>query len=217
MQAVDYRTFRLCKVVQGNSKKFHDLVAAVMSVPEHEQDTMVQMMVAHGEGGPDRRLTLGDVWEVHMPTRWYIQQLEGTFDGETVTIEKMIERADEYHAQFMVLKDSGQLEGKTLEWTLDIMDSYVILTALPQEWNPETKHTCICKSFFKHGACEHSAGMAMLMDRRVKIPGNAIVKKLQSRPRMGGRSPVTAVGRDEESAFSKDKRSYKLPTVRVVE
>jgi L-alanine-DL-glutamate epimerase-like enolase superfamily enzyme len=56
---------------------------------------MVEMMVAHGEGGPDRRLTLGDVWEVHMPTRWYIQQLEGTFDGETVTIEKMIEKMHE--------------------------------------------------------------------------------------------------------------------------
>ncbi len=48
------------------------------------------------------------------------------------------------------------------------------------------------------------------------IPGNAIVKKLQSRPQMGGWSPVRAVGCDEDSAFSKDKRSYKLPTVQVV-
>ena len=69
-----------------------------------------------------------------MQTRWYIQQLEGTFDpSETVTIEKMIERADKFHAQLMVLKDTGQLEGKNLEWTLDTMDSYVFLTALPQE------------------------------------------------------------------------------------
>jgi hypothetical protein len=129
----------------------------------------------------------------------------------------MIERADKYHAQFMVLKDAGQFEGKSLEYTLDIMDRYVILTDLPQDWNLETKHTRICKNVFQYGACKHSAGMAMFMVCRVKIPGNAIVKKLQSRPRMGGRTPATSVGPDKDSAFSKDKRSYKRPTVRVVE
>jgi len=114
-----------------------------------------------------------------------------------------------------VLKDEGDLPGKHIEYQLDIMRSFVILTALPQEWNKETKHTCICRSFFKHGACEHAASMAMLMDRRVQLPKAAVIKKLQHRPRRG-REPTTAVGKDEGSAFSKDQREYKLPTVSQV-
>ena len=99
-----------------------------------------------------------------------------------------------------------------MTYNLDIAHSFVILTALPQEWNKETKHTCICRSFFKHGACEHCASMAMLMDRKVKIPRNAELKKLQHRQRRG-KEPTTSVGKDEGSAFSKDKRAYQLPTV----
>ena len=55
---------------------------------------------------------------------------------------------------FMKLKAEGELEGKSLEFQLDIMRSFVILTALPKEWNKETKHTCICRSFFKHSAIQ---------------------------------------------------------------
>ena len=99
---------------------------------------------------------------------------------------------------FMKLKAEGELEGKSLEFQLDIMRSFVILTALPQEWNKETKHTCICRSFFKHGACEHADSMAMLMDpsRRVQLPkaaASAILKKLQHRPRRG-KEPTTGLG-----------------------
>ena len=57
--------------------------------------------------------------------------------------------------------------------------------------------------------------MAMLMDHRVQLPKAAIVTKLQQRPRWG-REPTTGLGKEEGSAFSKDKREYKLPTVRDV-
>ena len=57
--------------------------------------------------------------------------------------------------------------------------------------------------------------MAMLMHRRVQLPKAAIVKKLQQRPRRG-KEPTTGLGKEEGSAFNKDKREYKLPTVRDV-
>ena len=105
-------------------------------------------------------------------------------------------------------KDSEEFKTHSVP---DIMLSFVILSALPQEWNKETKHTCICRSFFKHGACEHAASM----DCRVQLPKAAILKKLQHRPRRG-KEPTTGLGKEEGSAFSKDKREYKLPTVRDV-
>ena len=57
--------------------------------------------------------------------------------------------------------------------------------------------------------------MAMLMDCRVQLPKAAVIKKLQHRPRRG-REPTTGLGKDEGSAFSKDQREYKLPTVSQV-
>ena len=68
MQTLDYCTFRLCKVVQGNSAKFHKVVEDVMGIPGYEEEILASVCMAHGEGGPDQRLTLQDVWEVHMPT-----------------------------------------------------------------------------------------------------------------------------------------------------
>ena len=80
VQTFDYSTFRLCKVVQGNSAKFHKVVEDVMGMPGYEEDILASMCMAHGGGGPERRLTLQDVWEVHMPTQWYIDQLTRLFD-----------------------------------------------------------------------------------------------------------------------------------------
>ena len=186
VQTLDYRTFRLCKVVQGNSAKFHKLVEDVMSQPGYEEDTLAHMFMAYGHDGPDRRLTLNDVWEVHMPTAWYIDKLLHCFStGNQTPIDLLIAKGDEFHKQFMTLKETGNLEGQGLQYVLDIMQSYVILTALPQEWSKETNHTCICKCFFKHGACEHCASMAMLMDCKVIIPKSAVLKKLQHRPCRG--------------------------------
>jgi hypothetical protein len=136
-------------------------------------------------------------------------------EGAPSTMEVLLAKNDGYHDMFMKLKAEDELEGKSLEFQLDIMRSFVILTALPHEWNKETKHTCIYRSFFKHGACEHAASIAMLMDRRVQLPKAAILKKLQHRPRRG-KEPTTGLGKEEGSAFSKDKREYKLPTVRDV-
>ena len=217
VQGLDHRTFRMCKVVQGNSTKFHNLVEEVMSLPGYENDILAHQFMEHGEGGPDRRLTLQDVWEVHMPTQWYINKLVEMLEkeGAPPTMEVLLAENDDYHDMFMKLKDEGDLPGKHIEYQLDIMRSFVILTALPQEWNKETKHTCICRSFFKHGACEHAASMSMLMDRRVQLPKAAVIKKLQHRPRRG-REPTTGLGKDEGSAFSKDQREYKLPTVSQV-
>jgi len=213
VQTIDYRTFRLCKVVQGNSAKFHKVVEDVMGMPGYEEDILASMCMAHGGGGPERRLTLQDVWEVHMPTQWYIDQLTRLFDtGKNTPIHLLKAKNDEYHQRFMTLREKGVLEGEGLTYNLDIAQSFVILTALPQEWNKETKHTCICRSFFKHGACEHCASMAMLMDHKVKIPMTAVLKKLQHRPRRE-KEPTTSVTKDEGSAFSKDKRTYQLPTV----
>ena len=188
-----------------------------MCLPGYENDILAHQFMEHGEGGPDRRLTLQDVWEVHMPTQWYINNLVEMLEkeGAPPTMEVLLAENDDYHAMFMKLKDEGDLPGKHIEFQLDIMRSFVILTALPQEWNKETKHTCICRSFFKHGACEHAASMAMFMDHRVQLPKAAVMKKLQHRPRRG-REPTTGLGKDEGSAFSKDQREYKLPTVRVV-
>ena len=67
VQTFDYRTFRLCKVVQGNSAKFHKVVEDVMGMPGYEEDILASMCMAHGEGGPDRRLTLADS-VVYRPT-----------------------------------------------------------------------------------------------------------------------------------------------------
>ena len=71
----------------------------------------------------------------------------------------------------MKLREKGILEGEGLNYNLDIAQSFVILTALPQEWNKETKHTCICRSFFKHRASEHCASMACLWIARSKYQG----------------------------------------------
>ena len=85
---------------------------------------------------PDRRLTLNDVlvWEVHMPTAWYIDNLLHCFStGNQMPIDLLIAKGDEFHKQFMTLKERGNLEGQGLQHVLDIMQSYVVLTALPQE------------------------------------------------------------------------------------
>jgi len=76
-------------------------------------------------------------------------------DGAPDTMEALLAENDDFHAGFMKLKEKGDLEEQGLEYQLDIMRSFVIVTALPKEWNKETKHTCICRSFFKHCACEH--------------------------------------------------------------
>ena len=56
--------------------------------------------------------------------------------------------------------------------------------------------------------------MAMLMDRKVVIPKSAVLMKLQHRP-CRGKDQTTSVGKSEGKAWSKDKRDYKLPTVRA--
>jgi len=111
-------------------------------------------------------------------------------------MDALLAENHDFHAEFMKLKEKGDLEEQGLEYHLDIMLSFVILTALPLEWNKETKHTCICRSCFKHGACEHAASMAMLMDRKVKLPKETIMKKLQHRLRWG-RQPTTGLGTEE--------------------
>ena len=65
---------------QGNSAKFHKVVEDVVGMPGYEEDILASMCMAHGEGGPDRYLTLQDVWKVHMLTQWYMDQLTGLFD-----------------------------------------------------------------------------------------------------------------------------------------
>ena len=76
----NYHTYLLCKVMQGNREKLHKVVEEVMGMLGYEEDILAQMCMAHGEDGPDRRLTLQDVWEVHIPTQWYIDQLTGLFN-----------------------------------------------------------------------------------------------------------------------------------------
>ena len=150
-----------------------------------------------------------------MLTQWYINNLVEMMEKDEApdTMEALLAENDDFHAEFIKLKEKGDLEEQGLEYQLDIMLSFVILTAQPQEWNKETKHTCICRSFFKHGACEHAASMALLMDCRVKLPKETIMKKLQHRQHRG-RQPTTGLGMEEGSAFSKDKQTHKLPTVR---
>ena len=87
--------------------------------------------------------------------------------------------------EFMIPKEKGHLKGKSMNLF------YVILTALPQEWNKETKHTCICLSLLKLCACEHSASLAMLMDHRVMIPKSAVLKKLQHRQHKGKEQTIS--------------------------
>ena len=119
-----------------------------------------------------------------MPTAWYINNLLHCFcTGNQTPIDLLFAKGVEFPKEFMTLKETGNLEGQGLQYVLDIMQSCVILTVLPQEWSKESKHTCICKCFFKHGACEHCASMAMLMDSRVKLPRNAVLKKLQHKQR----------------------------------
>ena len=56
-------------------------------------------------------------------------------DGAPDSMEALLAENDDFHDMFMKLKDEGDLEGKHIEFQLDIMRSFVILTALPQEWN----------------------------------------------------------------------------------
>ena len=44
-------------------------LALALHLPGYENDILAHQFMEHGEGGPDRRLTLQDVWEVHMPTQ----------------------------------------------------------------------------------------------------------------------------------------------------
>ena len=152
-----------------------------------------------------------------MPTAWFVDNLVHYFStGNQTSLDLLIAKGDEFHKEFKILKETGNLEGKGLQYVLDIMQSYVVLTALPQEWwNKETKHICICRSFFKHGACKNSASMAMLMGSKLVIPNGAVLKKLQRRQRRG-KEPTTSVGKPEGPTWSKDKRVCKLPTVSAV-
>ena len=80
-----------------------------MSQPGYEEDTLAHMFMAYGHDGPDRRLTLNDVWEVHMPTAWYIDKLLHCFStGNQTPIDLLIAKGDEFHKQFMTLKETGK-------------------------------------------------------------------------------------------------------------
>ena len=94
-----------------------------MCLPGYENDILAHQFMEHGEGGPDRRLTLQDVWEVHMPTQWYINNLVEMLEkeGAPLTMEVLLAENDDYHAMFMKLKDEGDLPGKHIEFQLDIM------------------------------------------------------------------------------------------------
>ena len=75
----------------------------------------------------------------------------GLFDtGKDTPFHLLKAKNDENHQKLMTLREKGILEGQGLTYNLDIMQSFVIVTPLPQEWNKETKHTCICRSSFKH-------------------------------------------------------------------
>ena len=43
VQTLDYCTFRLCKVVQSNSTKFHKVVEDIMGMKGYEDDVLAQM------------------------------------------------------------------------------------------------------------------------------------------------------------------------------
>ena len=63
---------------------------------------MLPTTIASSPGGPYRGLTLQDVWEVHMQTQWYIDQLTGLFDtGKNAPIQILKAKNDEYHQRFM--------------------------------------------------------------------------------------------------------------------
>ena len=49
----------------------------------------------------------------------------------------------------------------------------------------------------------------MVMDRRVKIPRAAVLKKLQNTP-CKGKEPTTIVSREEGPVWNKDKPVHKL-------
>ena len=48
-------------------------------------------------------------------------------------MDALLAENHDFHAEFMKLKEKGDLEEQGLEYQLDIMLSFVILTALPQE------------------------------------------------------------------------------------
>ena len=92
--------------------------------------------IMNGEDGPNHRLS-----GLTMSTQWY-DQLTGLFNtGKDTPVHILKAKNDQCHQKFMTLKEKAILEDKHLEYNLDIMQSFVILTALPQEWNKETKHT----------------------------------------------------------------------------
>ena len=55
--------------------------------------------------------------------------------------------------------------------TLKILKAYHVLKRLETPWSKEIAYSCTCLTFFKHGACEHSIIVTMMLDKRsVQIP-----------------------------------------------
>ena len=77
-----------------------------MSVPGYEEDVLAQMFMAHGQDGTNCRLKL---------TSLYINNLVGFFSTEIdKPLDLIIAIADELNNEFMILKEKGHLEGKSM-------------------------------------------------------------------------------------------------------
>jgi hypothetical protein len=76
----------------------------------------------------------------------------------------------ELHLEYCDLFNNGPGE-KDIVQTLQILKAYHVVKRLETPWSKEIAYSCTCLTFFKHGACEHSIIVTMILDKRsVQIP-----------------------------------------------
>lgn len=184
LQKVDWRTLALCTVVRGNAGKFQTVVANVMATPEYECDTLAVQLEANA--GPHARIPVRDVWTVIMPRQQLLDLVladEDAGDGVELEIDTVKRRIEPYYNKFNDLLTHGRIEASDIEETLAVAESFVVLTGLPNRWGDFSMHTCTCVTFRRDASCHHATLLAMLCDRRVKVPERNVLKSLQPRRR----------------------------------
>ena len=116
--------------------------------------------------------------EVYLPKQSLLKSLKDLTLPEQKTVIK---------AKRKVFQQVMQGDVDDMVWgeVLDVLDTFYVLTKLPQRWSDLVQHKCSCPESFKWGICQHCILLAFISDRNLKIPDQYCKRTIEQRSRRG--------------------------------
>ena len=93
-------------------------------------------------------------------------------------IDHPLAGVDEASGQYFVLlvqfkrmfMDNGMFDSETLDYALQVYESFHVLEALPSRWSAQHLFKCNCSTCFQYASCPHALLESIVCDAKIEVP-----------------------------------------------